>query len=202
MKFDVEIEMGNEAVQTRDDVADLLERLSSSIRIQSRQAGHETGGKILDANGNSVGRYGFDMFEYHGTDLRMHAVNDAAAHLDGKLIHETREKTDLEHAFDVAAYEAARAVVNGSPDEARIYAETCAAIGHAINGPKIDHLDLQDGDTLIVQCQRHVPPAQLVGLENRIRTAVGKDVRVLIFDHGTALAGVAFADRPDVGRQA
>lgn len=176
--FDLHIDLGNDAMQNEHDVADTLERLSRRLR----QGGADEG-KIVDGNGNSVGRYGFD--------LGLLPLPERG---------EVREKTDLEHAFDVAAYEAAKAVVNGSPQDARFYAEACAAIGHAINGPHVDHLELNDGDTLIVHCQRPMPREAIVDLELRIRAAVDKDVRVLIFDHGMSLAGVAFAQLPTSGQ--
>lgn len=54
-KFTLRIEMGNEAMQTPEDVGDALwavaNRLNYGIDLQS--------GKILDYNGNTVGEWEF-----------------------------------------------------------------------------------------------------------------------------------------------
>ncbi len=50
-KFTLEITLGNEAMQTPDDIAEALRRTASKV-----QAGYGNGG-ILDLNGNSVGSY-------------------------------------------------------------------------------------------------------------------------------------------------
>lgn len=52
-KFNVEIEMGNDAMLTREDVASALGRVAEALR-----AGRGLG-PILDENGNKVGTYGF-----------------------------------------------------------------------------------------------------------------------------------------------
>jgi len=50
-KFTLQIELGNEAMQTPDDIADALQRTASHV-----QAGYGNG-TIRDLNGNSVGSY-------------------------------------------------------------------------------------------------------------------------------------------------
>jgi hypothetical protein len=53
MKFTVEIEMGNAAMETREDVADALSMVSLMVR-----EGQESG-KVRDINGNTVGKFTF-----------------------------------------------------------------------------------------------------------------------------------------------
>ena len=51
--FQLTILLGNDAVQTADDVAGLLEKTAKRIRQGSDY------GKIMDINGNSVGQFEF-----------------------------------------------------------------------------------------------------------------------------------------------
>lgn len=53
-KFVVEIELGNAAMQTREDVADSLDILAARLRNTS-----EDEGTFRDLNGNTVGRFTF-----------------------------------------------------------------------------------------------------------------------------------------------
>lgn len=64
-KLIIEIEMGNERMQTRGDFADACERVVSSVRN-----GHSKG-SIRDANGNTVG-----TFELQGEVLREENVDE------------------------------------------------------------------------------------------------------------------------------
>lgn len=52
--FKLEIELGNAAMKSPDDVARALRRIADRL-----EAGAE-GGKVMDSNGNSVGKWGFD----------------------------------------------------------------------------------------------------------------------------------------------
>lgn len=59
-RFVATIEIGNDAMQTDADVADALRRMANMIEhgfsnVETRA--------ILDTNGNSVGRYGFESVE-------------------------------------------------------------------------------------------------------------------------------------------
>ena len=60
MKFKLEIEMGNDAMQDIRDVAVSLEALASRLReLYHDVLGGKgvTGGRILDVNGNIVGKW-------------------------------------------------------------------------------------------------------------------------------------------------
>ena len=52
--FRLQIEMGNDAMQSRDDVALALKQLARRTDFDRNDAG-----KIRDANGNTVGEWGF-----------------------------------------------------------------------------------------------------------------------------------------------
>ena len=56
MKFTLEIELGNEAMQTGDDVALALRRLSVKLVDARIDVGADRG-TIRDANGNAVGKW-------------------------------------------------------------------------------------------------------------------------------------------------
>lgn len=53
MKLSIHIDSENDACRTREDVLEILARVSDKLRL----AGTESKHKILDANGNSVGWY-------------------------------------------------------------------------------------------------------------------------------------------------
>ena len=53
-KFTLQIELGNEAMQTPEDIADALRKAASKL-----EAGYGTG-NIMDLNGNSVGSYAIE----------------------------------------------------------------------------------------------------------------------------------------------
>ena len=59
MKFTLEIEMGNDAMQTYSDICLALKNLKFASRLYIRQTNgspHDgDGSKIMDRNGNSVG---------------------------------------------------------------------------------------------------------------------------------------------------
>lgn len=58
MKFTLEIDLGNDAMQTSAHVADALRLLSRKIQLGGRALmDTEDYGKIMDDNGNSVGRW-------------------------------------------------------------------------------------------------------------------------------------------------
>jgi len=52
-KFILEIDLGNEAMQTRGDIAGALERASMMVRCGN----YPLGATIRDDNGNVVGKY-------------------------------------------------------------------------------------------------------------------------------------------------
>ncbi len=54
-KFTLTITLGNEAMQTGSDIAALLRRLAS--KIDNQDANQLTGGKLMDLNGNCVGKW-------------------------------------------------------------------------------------------------------------------------------------------------
>ena len=56
-EFRLRIELGNEAMQTAEDVAEALRRTAKRLEMIGQQ------GPILDTNGNLVGG-----FEFHETD--------------------------------------------------------------------------------------------------------------------------------------
>jgi hypothetical protein len=53
-RFTVEIELGNDAMQNGEDVANALVEMAADLRI-----GQESG-VVRDFNGNTVGRWAFD----------------------------------------------------------------------------------------------------------------------------------------------
>ena len=53
--FELTIELGNEAMQNTSDVATALERVAMRLRHG------DTDGRIMDFNGNKVGRFTFDF---------------------------------------------------------------------------------------------------------------------------------------------
>lgn len=59
VKFKLEIELGNEAMQDQHDVAKSLRGVADKLsQLQSTRFGpYGLSGKILDENGNSVGRW-------------------------------------------------------------------------------------------------------------------------------------------------
>lgn len=56
MKFKLEIEMGNDAMQTHIDVSDILADVSIDILNNPKLEDW----RIIDANGNDVGRWWFE----------------------------------------------------------------------------------------------------------------------------------------------
>jgi hypothetical protein len=54
MKFTLTIELGNEAMQSHEDIARALEDVIERLRL----ATHVENGSIRDDNGNTVGRWG------------------------------------------------------------------------------------------------------------------------------------------------
>lgn len=52
-RFTLDIRMGNEAMQTGEDVADLLREAAFYIEQ------HDSGRGLFDVNGNRVGRFGY-----------------------------------------------------------------------------------------------------------------------------------------------
>lgn len=61
--FTLEIELGNETMQTRGDVAEALRRLAGKLVAEGRDAGfaEEDTGQIHDPNGNYVGDWKTDL---------------------------------------------------------------------------------------------------------------------------------------------
>jgi hypothetical protein len=59
MKFTVEIQLGNDAMQTYGDIRDALNKLANAMRHTAHAAPRlsDGGGKIADVNGNTVGRW-------------------------------------------------------------------------------------------------------------------------------------------------
>lgn len=70
-KFTLEIELGNDAMQTDEDVARALHRLGSWFQENSTMFEQRTG-FVLDDNGNDVGRWQVD------DDSKPHAPNERA----------------------------------------------------------------------------------------------------------------------------
>jgi hypothetical protein len=61
--FELKIELGNDAMQTRGDVADAL------VRVVAELMGDGNEGGIRDENGNTVGQWSCSGFnEYRGED--------------------------------------------------------------------------------------------------------------------------------------
>lgn len=54
MDFNLHVELGNAAMNTREDVAEALERVAGQLRSGSGA------GAIIDANGNTTGNYSFE----------------------------------------------------------------------------------------------------------------------------------------------
>lgn len=56
MEFTLKIRLGNDAMQTPEDVADALERAASKIR-RFEPLTRPTHAFVIDSNGNTVGRW-------------------------------------------------------------------------------------------------------------------------------------------------
>lgn len=167
--FGLQIELGNDAMSTAEHVAIELEAVAEKIRT-----GHDEG-RILDANGNTVGRFGFDL----------------GLLLPERGTVELREETELDHAFKVATYNAAKCVVDRQPEQAAQWARTAREISLAIDpSVQVAQLELEDGDTLIVHSKQTFTPEHAANIIDQIKERVDKDVTVLFFDRGLALAGV------------
>lgn len=54
--FNMSIELGNDAMQTYDDLAAALEKTAKKLRVYAHPEPGETG-RIMDTNGLSVGRW-------------------------------------------------------------------------------------------------------------------------------------------------
>ncbi len=59
MKFRIEIEMGNAAMSTVEDVARALEVTAQKLRTYADPAHVGEGGRVVDENGNGVGDWRF-----------------------------------------------------------------------------------------------------------------------------------------------
>lgn len=57
MKFTLEIELGNDAMQTRDDIEEALRSAGQNLRYMSDPPEDGDGGGIMDLNGNNVGKW-------------------------------------------------------------------------------------------------------------------------------------------------
>jgi hypothetical protein len=57
VKFTLEIELGNDAMQTPEDVTDALEEVVKQIRDRHWDGWTPGGESIRDINGNTVGRW-------------------------------------------------------------------------------------------------------------------------------------------------
>ncbi len=57
MKFTLEIELGNEAMQTRNDVEWALRKLGQEVKYLSEIPEDGDEGPIRDENGNTVGKW-------------------------------------------------------------------------------------------------------------------------------------------------
>lgn len=58
MKFTLEIELGNDAMSTWGNIRDALRQLTSKLNTRQYTGNPEIdGGKIMDINGNSVGKW-------------------------------------------------------------------------------------------------------------------------------------------------
>jgi len=61
MKFTIEIELGNDAMQSYQDVRDALKqvicKVGSAVYSRSGTPSEGDGSKIMDENGNSVGKW-------------------------------------------------------------------------------------------------------------------------------------------------
>lgn len=57
MKFILEIELGNDAMQTRADIEEALRRLGQDCRYMSDIPRVGDDGGIMDLNGNNVGKW-------------------------------------------------------------------------------------------------------------------------------------------------
>jgi len=59
--FELKIELGNDAMQTPRDVAFVLKKLASKLDNMGDDFALVDGGKIMDANGNSVGKWDVEV---------------------------------------------------------------------------------------------------------------------------------------------
>jgi hypothetical protein len=56
-KFTLEITLGNDAMRTRTDIEQALRELGQNLRYMSDPPESGDSGKIMDVNGNSVGKW-------------------------------------------------------------------------------------------------------------------------------------------------
>jgi hypothetical protein len=59
MKFVLKIELGNEAMKSRTDIAEALETVASTLSAYPRKSMSGDEGKVRDQNGNTCGSYKF-----------------------------------------------------------------------------------------------------------------------------------------------
>jgi hypothetical protein len=60
MKFTLEIEMGNEAMQSYADIAYSVQRIFADFRLRQGDVEDGETGRIYDANGNRVGTWNIE----------------------------------------------------------------------------------------------------------------------------------------------
>lgn len=165
--FELRIEMGNDAMKYPRDVAFALRRLADKIADE-----HDyDSGPIRDNNGNTVGRYGFDL---------------------GLLIPEqgvTRVPTDDENVFKVAVFNAAKAVVDRQPAQAREWLEVAKHARELQPLGGVVPIEINDGDTLVLETNAKLTVDDMVGIKAQVREELGDDVKVLIFG-GSHVVGV------------
>ena len=58
MKFKLEFDLGNDAVQTRNDVEAILRKLGQNLAYMSDPPEEGDEGNIRDENGNTIGGWG------------------------------------------------------------------------------------------------------------------------------------------------
>ena len=59
MKFYFEVELGDDAMQTHEDVARAMEKTAEKVRSYAEPPSSGKYGRVMDENGNSVGSFGF-----------------------------------------------------------------------------------------------------------------------------------------------
>ena len=59
MKFSIDIKLGDDAMRSVEDVAEALEKTAAKIRTYADPPSRGEGGRVMDRNGNAVGRWGF-----------------------------------------------------------------------------------------------------------------------------------------------
>lgn len=115
MKFIVEIELGNDAMQTNRDVSKALRQVAKEVDHQGAMFRKPTEFKIRDLNGNTVGRYetadepkkpARDSYPSMGQNLQLlvHVATILKDRLKDQRLSELFQPEELESLHKISAW--------------------------------------------------------------------------------------------------